>query len=110
MAWFSPRAKKQGYTSRMAVAANAIERADAWWPHSPNGCLRQSLLFWWLFRWLGFDSEIRTGIRRGSDGFDLHAWVQSNGVVLNDSPVNVSQYTILWDALSTRVIESKGKS
>jgi hypothetical protein len=110
LARLSPSPKKEGYLDRMRVVARTIERVDDWWPHQPNGCLRRSLLFWWVFRWRGYDSEIRTGMRRNGDSFELHAWVQSGDMVLNDNLDNVSQYTALWDDLSSRAIEAEGKN
>jgi hypothetical protein len=108
LARLSPNPEQTGYTSSMRAAAWGIERVDAWWPHQPRGCLRRSLLFWWLFRWLGYSSEIRTGLRRSEDGLELHAWVESRGLVLNDRLAKVRQFTVLWDDISTRVIASRG--
>ena len=105
----SPTPQRQGYKSVMPVTANGIARADKWWPSQPNGCLRRSLLFWWLFRWLGFKTEIRTGIRREGEGFELHAWVESSGFILNDKAGKVSGYSVLWSEISSAVIEDASK-
>ena len=109
LARLSPAPRRAGYTGSMRVAARAIERVDGWWPNQPRGCLRRSLLFWWLFRWLGYSSEIRTGVHRGDGEFKLHAWVESRGIILNDRPVKVRQYEVLWDDISSRVIEAEGR-
>lgn len=109
LAWLSPTPKRSGYTGSMRVAASAIERVDGWWPRQPRGCLRRSLLFWWLFRWLGYGSEIRTGVRREGAEFELHAWVESRGLILNDRAGKVSQYTVLWEDISSAVIEARGR-
>ncbi len=109
LARLSPNPTRTGYTSSMPIAARAIGRVDDWWPRQPRGCLRRSLLFWWLYRWLGYRSEIRTGVRRENGEFELHAWVESNGWVLNDRAGKVSQYAPLWDDISSSVIEGKSR-
>lgn len=90
------------------IAARSIERVDDWWPRHPNGCLRRSLYFWWVFRWFGYDCEVRTGIRRKDGKIDLHAWVQCGDRVVNDDPALIEQYTVLWNDLSSRVIAAGG--
>jgi len=105
LAALSPAPQRSGYSGSMPVAARAIERVDHWWPRQPRGCLRRSLLFWWLFRWLGYSSEIRTGVRREQGTFELHAWVESGGIILNDRASKICQYKVLWNDISSRVIE-----
>lgn len=109
LARLSPSPKRTGYTASMPIAASAIERVDDWWPRQPRGCLRRSLLFWWLYRWLNYRCEIRTGVRRDVGEYKLHAWVESNGMILNDRVGKISQYTPLWDDISSSVIEREGR-
>lgn len=53
-------------------------------------CLQRSLVLWWFLLRRGIGSEIRIGVRRrpgapsGSRQLDFHAWVEFQGVVLND--------------------------
>lgn len=47
-------------------------------------CLTRSMTLWWLLRRQGVESEIRFGVRRGADGILAHAWVERDGIVLND--------------------------
>ncbi len=47
-------------------------------------CLRRSLAVWWLLRRRGVVSEIQIGVRREQGLFEAHAWVERDGVVLND--------------------------
>ena len=49
-------------------------------------CLRQSFTLWWLLRRRGIPAELRIGVRKETDNVDAHAWVDHEGVVLNDSP------------------------
>ena len=56
------------------------------WPGST--CLEKSLTLWHLLRSQGIDSTIRIGARKLTGEFNAHAWVERNGVPLNelDSP------------------------
>ena len=52
------------------------------WPHST--CLGISLALWHLLRWQGIDSTIRVGTRKTSGEFEAHAWVECDGVAVNE--------------------------
>ncbi len=47
-------------------------------------CLPRSLVLWWLLRRRGLASELRIGVRKEAGRFEAHAWVELQGVVLND--------------------------
>ena len=49
-----------------------------------TNCLKQSLVLWILLRSQGIISELRIGIQR-STKFSAHAWVEYQGIVLNDT-------------------------
>lgn len=52
----------------------------------PRGnCLRRSLVLWYLLRRQGIESDLRFGVRREGGDFQAHAWVEREGLVLNDS-------------------------
>jgi hypothetical protein len=59
-------------------------------------CLKKSLILWALLRHQGINSELRIGIRRDTDNFEAHAWVECDGVVLNDS-LNVRDRFAMFD-------------
>lgn len=48
-------------------------------------CLPRSLAAWWMLRRQGVASEIRIGVNQQENVFQAHAWVERNGVILNDS-------------------------
>ena len=50
-----------------------------------GSCLAQSLVVWWLLRRCGLDAEVCIGVRRPTDTFQAHAWVEHRGTVLNDT-------------------------
>ena len=51
----------------------------------PANCLQQSLALWWLLRRQGIRSELYIGTRKEAGRLDAHAWIEIEGVVLNDS-------------------------
>lgn len=53
-------------------------------------CLRRSLVLWWLLRWRGIPSGVQ--IAFGQQGG--HAWVEHDGVVINDAPDVVTRYSL----------------
>lgn len=50
---------------------------------SPN-CLVQSLTLLAMCRSRGIDAQLRVGARSDSGAFQAHAWVELNGIVLNE--------------------------
>jgi hypothetical protein len=64
-------------------------------------CLRRSLLTWWLLRSDGLESQICFGVRLSKEGFEAHAWVEVNKIVINDSPEVHDQYLVLRDVPPT---------
>lgn len=48
-------------------------------------CLQRSLALWWLLRRNGIRSELHIGTRKIGRQLDAHAWIEIEGVVLNDS-------------------------
>jgi Transglutaminase-like superfamily len=48
-------------------------------------CLKQSLVLWTLLRSQGITTELRIGVQRESEKFAAHAWVEYQGMILNDT-------------------------
>ncbi len=51
----------------------------------PANCLQRSLALWWLLRRRGIRSALHFGARKEAGRLDAHAWIEIEGVVLNDS-------------------------
>jgi Transglutaminase-like superfamily len=47
-------------------------------------CLERSLALWWLLRQEGIASSVRIGARKSDGKFEAHAWVEQEGVALNE--------------------------
>jgi hypothetical protein len=52
-------------------------------PGRPN-CLTRSVTLWWILRRRGTDSALRIGVRTADGRFEAHAWVELDGLVVND--------------------------
>lgn len=60
-----------------------VGAAAARGPYRAN-CMKRSLVLWVFLRRDGFDSSLVIGVRKQGEKFDAHAWVEYDGVVLND--------------------------
>jgi hypothetical protein len=47
-------------------------------------CLPQSLLLWHWLRQEGIDTDLRMGVRRTGAIIEAHAWLEHDGVAIND--------------------------
>jgi len=56
-------------------------------------CLVRSVTLWWFLRRQGIPSEIRIGVNQQNGEFQAHAWVEINGMVLNDRHDIHDQYS-----------------
>jgi hypothetical protein len=46
-------------------------------------CLEESLALWYLLRDQGVAASLRIGVRKQTEKFEAHAWVEHNGKALN---------------------------
>jgi len=55
-------------------------------------CLVESLALWYLLQKQGIPALLRIGVRKSSERFDAHAWVESQGSALNQSEEQHQHY------------------
>lgn len=60
-------------------------------------CLDESLALWWLLGRQGVCSDLRIGVRKDGKKFEAHAWVERDGVALNE-PEAKHQHFAAFDA------------
>ena len=60
-------------------------RAAGHYSPLPSSCLDQSLLLWYLLESEGIAAALRIGVRKDAKKFEAHAWVEHNGVALNQA-------------------------
>lgn len=62
----------------------SVQVAAAYGPW-PANCLQRSVVLCWYLHRRGLHGDLRIGVRRTeTDGLDFHAWVEHEGVVVND--------------------------
>lgn len=59
-------------------------------------CLKKSLVLWWLLRCQGIECDLQIGVRHEQNKFEAHAWVEYDGIVLNDSQ-NVRSHFAMFE-------------
>jgi hypothetical protein len=47
-------------------------------------CLERSMMLWWILRCLRISTNLRVGIRREDGHILAHAWLEFDGIVIND--------------------------
>lgn len=79
----SPRGHPSGGldTARLADLVEKVSRVVPW---NPN-CLDRSVSLQRMLARRGVASDLLIGVRRRND-FEFHAWVEIDGVIVNDSP------------------------
>ena len=65
-----------------------------------GNCLSRSATFWWMLRRRGVPSELRIGVRKRNGELDAHAWVECDGIVLNDRTERLEDYAVFDHALT----------
>lgn len=67
-----------GKTSRMV-------RSAAHYGIVQSSCLEESLTLWHLLRMQGYAAKLRIGVRKAAGKFEAHAWVEHEGLALNQT-------------------------
>jgi hypothetical protein len=94
--------------SHALVIARLVNVAAA---HAPFAltCLHRSVALWRLLRRRGTHAELRLGAHRPDGTFEAHAWVECNGVPLDDQSSGVSSYRPFGRAVVPRGGFSPGR-
>ncbi len=77
-------ARPEGDDLRLARETERVVSIAA--RHAPyrGNCLSRSLTLWWLLLGQGIQSDLRIGVTRPPAQFEAHAWIEYQGVVIND--------------------------
>jgi hypothetical protein len=73
------------FAIQAALALGRLVNAVAWRLPGRPACLTRSVTLWWLLRRRGIDAAVRIGVRRTDGRLEAHAWVEIDGLVLNDA-------------------------
>lgn len=64
-------------------------------------CLEESLALWSLLGRQGVASDLRIGVRKSGEKFEAHAWVEFEGVALNEPEAMHEHYAAFDAALAS---------
>jgi hypothetical protein len=89
-----------GSSAAADAPVRALALARRYAPYRGN-CLPQSLALWSRLRTLGVDAELCLGASLDQGVFGAHAWVESGGRPLNDSPTVRTRFSAFQPAVSS---------
>jgi hypothetical protein len=70
-------------------------------------CLEQSLALWWLLGRQGIVSSVRIGTRKTDQQFEAHAWVECDGMALNEAEEPHQHYAAFDEAFPVLKVAKK---
>lgn len=88
--WATPTPRRRDL-SLAQTTAQLVQSAARWNP-LPATCLSRSLVLIWLLRRQGLVAELRIGVAQADGQMMAHAWVEHDGVALNDSQDVAGRY------------------
>ena len=72
----------------------------------PVTCLSRSLLLGWLLHRRGVASDLRIGVRLTQGKLDAHAWVECEGIAINDSPDVNAQFASFGNLIPLKAFQA----
>jgi transglutaminase superfamily protein len=91
---------------RASLTSHMVQAADRHGLVHPS-CLAKSLTLWWLLGEQGITSRLRIGIRKENGKLEAHAWVEREGVALNE-PEEQHRHYAAFDAALASLPEDEG--
>jgi|SRR5215472_2892778 len=70
-------------------------------------CLQESLTIWWLLARQGISSDLRIGVRKKGVLFEAHAWVEREGVALNEAEARHTHYAAFDEDFPATLSETR---
>ena len=92
--------------SAAVMTARMVNAADRHGLVHPS-CLAKSLTLWWLLARQGIASDLRIGTRKQAEKFEAHAWVERDGVALNEPEQKHHHYAAFDAAFSSSPAEDR---
>ena len=85
--------RSSGTQAESAALTARMVRSAAYRTWGAPACLEQSLALWWLLARQGIASSVRIGARKTVQKFEAHAWVECDGLALNEPEGEQKHYT-----------------
>ena len=99
----SPIAQREPLSQADAGALGVAVNRAANHVLGPGNCLTRSLLLHWLLRRFGTTSDLRIGVRFEEGVLAAHAWVEKDGVPVNDRPEVVTRFAAFDHPVSPEI-------
>jgi len=90
---------------QITLTAHMVNAADRHGLLHPS-CLVKSLTLWWLLGRQGISSQLRVGIRKDGGNLKAHAWVEREGIALNE-PEERHHHYAAFDAVLASLPEEE---
>jgi acyl-CoA synthetase (NDP forming) len=81
------------HTGRLADARATARAVDLAAGRLRATCLTRSLVLQRMLAARGITTDLRVGVRKGGQGLEAHAWLECDGVPVNDSAQGVHGFT-----------------
>ncbi len=94
------RLDSDSISKQIALTAHMVNAADRRGLFHPS-CLVKSLTLWWLLGRQGIASQLRVGIRKESGNLEAHAWIEREGIALNEPEEQHHHYAAFDAALAS---------
>ena len=96
----TPQTDLDSLSKQIALTAHMVNAADQHGLVHPS-CLVKSLTLWWLLGRQGIPSQLRVGIRKEGGNLEAHAWVECEGMALNEPEERHHHYAAFDAALAS---------
>jgi Transglutaminase-like superfamily len=95
-----PASARSHFDEDARIIAHMVNAADR---HGlfRSSCLAKSLALWWLLERQGIASQLRIGIRKENEKFEAHAWIERDGLALNEAEEYHRHYAAFDAAFSS---------
>ena len=100
------RTASDSLNKQIALTARMVNAADRHGLVHPS-CLVKSLTLWWLLGREGIPSELRVGVRKEGRNFEAHAWVEREGMAVNEPEERHHHYAAFDEALASLPTEER---
>jgi hypothetical protein len=99
--------KSNGVQTEPANLTARMVRSAAHRTWGNPACLGQSLALWWLLGRQGISTSVRIGTRKTDQKFEAHAWVECEGVALNEAEEPHQHYAAFDEAFPVLKVSKK---
>jgi hypothetical protein len=96
----TPPLTSDSVKKQIALAAHMVNAADRHGLVHPS-CLVKSLTLWWLLGRQGITSQLCVGVRKQGGNLEAHAWVEREGMALNEPEERHCHYAAFDAALAS---------